>query len=169
MTTTINQQIAAARRTTKYKTLVSAQFNMGDRAALAIVAPGLVIPEVTVVEAVNPNVVNLTAAGFTPEEIAKILDEAETEAAAPEAPEAKVKLVTSKEKGDALVAERGLKFAKGRVYLTPDGAEAFVRVRKTGTPEIIQSSGAGRTAAVLFFKTDTGDVALQNLIDDPEA
>ena len=71
---------------------------------------------------------------------------------------------TSKERGDELVQAEGLTFARGRVYLTPDTIEAAVRVRKTGSPEIIRSSGVGRTAAVLLFREESGDVAAQNLI-----
>lgn len=70
---------------------------------------------------------------------------------------------SSADKGEALVAERGLGYAKGRVYVTTDMLEAAVRVRKTGSPEIIGSAAVGRTSNVLLFRTDNGQVAFQNL------
>jgi len=50
----------------------------------------------------------------------------------------------------------------GRVYLTADAVKAAGRVVKTGTPEIVATSG-GRSTHVLVFRTDTGDAAVQNL------
>lgn len=49
------------------------------------------------------------------------------------------------------------------MYLTLDTIEAAVRVRKTGSPELIRSSGVGHTKAVLLYREDSGDVAAQNL------
>lgn len=72
--------------------------------------------------------------------------------------------VTSKDVAEALVAERGFTFTKGRVYATGTLAEAIVRVLKNGKPEIVPSSGVGRTKGVLVYKLDSGDVALQNLM-----
>jgi len=90
----------------------------------------------------------LLAAGFSEEEAA--------EALAAEAVEAK-------NPADALVEKQGYKHTKGRVYGGPALAEAIVRVHKTGKPEIVASSGKGRVAAVVVFKTESGDVAQQNL------
>lgn len=76
---------------------------------------------------------------------------------------AKAEPVTSKAQADVLVTQQGLAHAKGRVYLTGAMLEAGARVLKNGTPEIIASSGAGRTTHVLIFRTDGGDLAAQNL------
>ncbi len=51
---------------------------------------------------------------------------------------------TPKEVVDALIESRGLSFARGRVYVTPEIVEASVRVLKGGNPEIIRTSGNGR-------------------------
>ena len=68
-----------------------------------------------------------------------------------------------KSKADKLVEKHGYGYAKGRVYATPTLAEAIVRVHRNGKPEIVQSSGVGRTKAVLVSKQESGDVSLQNL------
>jgi len=73
--------------------------------------------------------------------------------------------LTSKEKGETLVAQQGLTFTKGRVYGGPSLAEAIVRVHKTGKPEVVKSSGVGRTKAVLVYKEESGDIAQQNLCE----
>ena len=73
------------------------------------------------------------------------------------------KPVTSKDVAEALVEEKGYTFTKGRVYGGVTLAEAIVRVHKTGSPQIVQSSGVGRTKGVLVYKEESGDVALQNL------
>jgi len=74
--------------------------------------------------------------------------------------------LSSKQRAEALVEKQGFEYAKGRVYAGPVLAEAIVRVHKTGKPEIVASSGVGRTKAVLVYKEDSGDVALQNLTRD---
>lgn len=102
----------------------------------------------------------LLDAGFDETEARAILGSGSV--AEPEAKVAPAKK-TSQEIGEALVEEHGLAFTKGRVYVTPDIIEAAVRVRKTGSPEVVTSSGVGRTAAVLIFQTEGGDTALQNL------
>lgn len=70
---------------------------------------------------------------------------------------------TSKERAEELREKQGFTYAKGRVYGGPTLAEAIVRVHKTGKPEIVASSGVGRTKAVLVYREDSGDVAQQNL------
>lgn len=65
---------------------------------------------------------------------------------------------------EALVAERGFQFTRGRVYVTPQIVEAAVRVLKTGRTEIATSSGNGRIEAVVVFATESGDAAVQNLV-----
>ena len=44
-----------------------------------------------------------------------------------------------------------------RVYTNMAIVEAQVRVIKTGKPEIVSSSGVGRTKAVLIQRTESGD------------
>lgn len=100
---------------------------------------------------VDPKVQELVDAGFTEEEAAKALAEVE-------AP------VEAKDPAEALVESQGYKHTKGRVYGGPSLAEAIVRVHKTGKPEIVPSSGKGRVAGVVVFKTEGGDVAQQNLV-----
>jgi hypothetical protein len=100
----------------------------------------------------NPRVQQLLDAGFT-------VTQAKLALAAP----VEATVLSSKERGEALVAKQGLTFTKGRVYGGPVLAEAIVRVHKTGKPEIVKSSGAGRTAGVLVYKEESGDVAQQNL------
>ena len=108
-------------------------------------------------EKVDPQVQKLIDAGFTKADAEKALA-GESEAK----PEAK-KPTTSKERAEALVEKRGFSYAKGRVYATTALAEAIVRVHKGGKAEIVASSGVGRTKAVLVYREESGDVALQNL------
>jgi hypothetical protein len=63
------------------------------------------------------------------------------------------------------VEAAGFAYTSGRVYFGPDGAmiEAVVRVLKTGTPEIVATSGNGRTKAVQVTRTASGDASVQNL------
>lgn len=65
---------------------------------------------------------------------------------------------------DKVVAKAGLVYGRGRVYVTGDAIEAAARVRKGGSPEVVTSSGVGRAAAVVVFKTESGDVAIQTLV-----
>lgn len=138
--------------TKKFKALVAVLGS--EEAALAAFERA----EAPVVALPSP-VEQLVAAGFTPEEAERAL----ANAGAAVAPVEPAKPLTSKDRGEALVAERGLAFAKGRVYVGSAHAEAIVRVLRTGTPEIVQSSGVGRTVAVLVYKEESGDAALQNL------
>lgn len=112
-------------------------------------------------EPVSDPAQDLLDAGFSQDEVDAIIGAGATPEV--EAVVAKPVAKTSQELGEALVEQHGLAFTKGRVYVTPDIIEAAVRVRKTASPEVVTSSGVGRTAAVLVFKTDGGDVAIQNL------
>lgn len=111
-------------------------------------------PEPEPVAEGDPRVEALVAAGFTVEEAAKALGEGEIEIEMPP---------TEKEKAEALVAERGFSYAKGRVYGSPLLADAIKRVHGGKDAEIVPSSGVGRTKAVLVYREESGDVALQNL------
>lgn len=82
------------------------------------------------------------------------------------------KALTSAERADKLVAERGFGYTRGRVYLTVDVVEAFGRVRRSGTPEVLTRTVAPtedgkvvavQVAAVSIFRADDGSVAVQNL------
>lgn len=136
--------------TSKYKILLARLGSEEAATAAYHAAFGTTEPKV------DPAVAELIDAGFTQEEAERAL-------AATPAKLAEVVPLSSKERGEALVAEKGLTFTKGRVYATGSTAEAIVRVLKTGKPEVVTSSGVGRTKAVLVYKEDSGDVALQNL------
>lgn len=68
-------------------------------------------------------------------------------------------------KEERLVAKAGKAFTRGRTYSNPAIIEAQVRVHKTGKPEVVPTSGVGRISAVLITRTESGDVAVQNLQD----
>jgi hypothetical protein len=70
---------------------------------------------------------------------------------------------TSKTAADALVAQSGYAHGRGRVYVNAAIVEGIVRCLKTGSPEIINTSGVGRVPAVVIFREDSGDCALHNL------
>lgn len=93
----------------------------------------------------------LAEAGFTSDEAEHIIDSGET----PPSIESAL---------DALLVRHGFDYAKGRVYVTPDVNEAIVRVMKNNAPEVVASTRGNKVRAVAIFKTDAGDVALQNLI-----
>lgn len=69
----------------------------------------------------------------------------------------------------ALVAEKGLKFAKGgRTYLTLPAATAVARVLKTGTPEVVEAAGERSekrrsVTHLVLFRTDEGAVGVHPL------
>lgn len=161
MTTTTAPKLktdAQIARTKKYQGLIAVGLSPEDAIkAYRRVVEGLAEPEPE--PEVNP-LQPLLDAGFTQEEAQAILASGNTE---PTAEEAKPE-PTAQELAEALVVEKGFDFARGRVYVTPDMIESAVRVRKTGAAEIIASSGAGRTKAVLLFRTESGEVALQNLL-----
>lgn len=114
---------------------------------------------------VDPRVQQLVAAGFSVDEANQALAEAPEPV---EAPKPKPAPKSSKERAEELVEKRGFTYAKGRVYGGPTLAEAIVRAYKTGKPEIVASSGVGRTKAVLVYREDSGDVAQQNLTASSE-
>lgn len=137
-------------RTKKYQALLAI---LGDEAKALSAYRAVDVP------AADPKITALVAAGYTEEQAKRALG---AEAATPATP-AEPEPVAAKDAGKALVVEQGYDFARGRVYVTPDTIEAAVRVRKNGSPEIVASSGVGRTKAVLVYKEESGDVALCNL------
>lgn len=144
---TSNTKIAGVRRSKKYQALIAV--GLDDAAALRSL--GVTPP-------VNGALAELLAAGFSEDEARQALAR-KTEVTPAPAPAP----LTVKEQGEALVTAQGLVFTRGRVYVTPDVIEAAVRVRKTGSPEVVRTSGVGRTKAVLVTKEETGDVSIQNL------
>lgn len=78
---------------------------------------------------------------------------------------AKVEPEAKPSKEERLVAKAGKSFTRGRTYSNPAIIEAQVRVQKTGKPEVVPTSGVGRISAVLISRTESGDVAVQNLMD----
>lgn len=140
---------------TQFDTLV-AMLGSEEKARVAMAAVAPVEPEV------DSRVAELVKAGFKEDEAIAALaagDAAEAPAAEAEKPAPK----TSKEKAEALVDKQGYGFTSGRVYANGAVAEAIVRVLRKGKPEIVQTSGVGRTKAVLVWREDSGDVAVQNL------
>lgn len=155
-------QIGGIKRSKKFQALVGNDFSEVE--ALAIL--GVTVQEP---DPAAEKVAALVATGaFTEAEARKVV---EAQFFTPTAT-AKVDLTkpakvvappTSKEQADALVAQRGLAHTKGRVYVTGTILEAAARVLKNGKPEVVASSGVGRTVAVVIFREDSGDVAIQNL------
>lgn len=149
------------RSTKKFKALIAAGLSETD--AFAVMGVDGNMPN----DAEPDALTQLVDAGFTQDEAAKILADRDTgkgkkkkgKKAKAQAPEA----LTPKQEAEALVASKGLTFTRGRVYGGASLAEALVRVMKTGSAEIVTSSGVGRVSAVLVYRETSGDVAMQNL------
>lgn len=111
------------------------------------------------VEANEPGpIAQLVAAGFTQDEAEHMLAEGQS-------PEPQPVVAAGLDPIAALIAKHGFDFAKGRVYLGADAIEAAVRVRRTGTPELIASARATtRPRAVVVYQGENGEVIVQNLI-----
>lgn len=163
------------RATKKYKALIAAGLN--DNEALGVLG---ITPEQADVEVVvDPRIEALKDGGFTEEQALQILTDQDagtkvkgkkkgkkakvTAAIKAEAAEVLAASLSPKQRAEALVAERGLAFTRGRVYVTGELIEAQARVMKTGAPEVGNASGVGRVSAVLIYREESGDVALQNL------
>ena len=156
------QFAAAMRRTKKYKALVSVGLSPEDAAkAYRRVVLGEEPPVEPLEPAVDP-IAKLMEAGLTKSQAKKAL-KAGTPSVPVPVPVPAPAPVAKQSATDALVEKHGFAFAKGRVYVTPAIIEGTVRVTKTGSPEIVTSSGVGRTSAVLLFRTPGGDCAIQNL------
>lgn len=154
-------QIGGIKRSKKFTALVNNGFDEAEALALlGVVAPAA--------DPAAEKVAALVATGaFTEAEARKVVEAqfftpTATATVSLDKP-AKVAPPTSKEQADALVAQRGLAHTKGRVYVTGTILEAAARVLKNGKPEVVASSGVGRTVAVVIFREDSGDVAIQNL------
>ena len=149
-TRTPAQQVADAKRTKKFQALITTAGLSEDRALRIVMGNDLPVAD--------SRITALVEAGFTEDEARNLLAEQSTASGESE-PEPEPELSLA----EALVAQHGLTFTKGRVYGGVTLAEAIVRVSKTGTPEIVASSGVGRTAAVLVNRESSGDVSVQNL------
>jgi hypothetical protein len=159
------------RATKKYKALIAAEFS--DSEALNFLASqGVDVSHVQPKDAPEDDALAaLVQAGFTREQAEqlnasqpkgkKAKKKAKKAKAAKAAPAPEV--LTAKQEGEALVAQRGFSFSRGRVYSTMETIEAQVRVLKTGRPEVVSTSGVGRVVAVLIYREESGDVAVQNL------
>lgn len=118
-------------------------------------------------EEVKSELQQLLDAGFTQEQAEKALgtplsDKPVSLVKAGDRPAAVVE-ETAKEKTARQVAEAGLVFAKGRVYVTKPIIEAVARTLRNGQAQIVQASGNGRVSHVLVAKEESGDVSIQNL------
>lgn len=147
--------IVRPRSTKKYQTLIHLGYS--DEQALKVLAEiGVIEPEPL---PEFPVVQQLVASGeFT-------LEEAQTLVASlsPDQPVHTPAPLTPKQQAEALVEKAGLGYTKGRVYVNGAVLEAATRVLKTGTPEVTATSGVGHIAAVLVYREESGDVAIQNL------
>lgn len=152
-TRTDAQQIADAKRTKKYAALITTAGLSEERALSVLLGKEVAYP-------MADRIAALVEAGFDEAEARALLaenhDDHDEPASSPKT-ESEVSLT------EALVAQHGLTFTKGRVYGGVALAEAIVRVSKTGSPEVIASSGVGRTAALLVNREASGDVSIQNL------
>lgn len=148
--TLTSAQVGGLKRTKKYQALKN--LGWSDAQVLSYLQP-----------VVSNPVADLIAAGIPADEAARIVG---GQFATPTAVAETVKVaLTSKEQADALVAQHGFTHTKGRVYATGSILEAAARVLKGGKPEVVTSSGVGRTKAVVIFRESSGDVAIQNLTD----
>lgn len=147
--------IVRPRSTKKYHALIAIGYT-DEQALKALANLGITEPEPL---PEFPVVQQLVASGeFTKEEA-----EALVASLSPDQPVHTPAPLTPKQQAEALVEKSGLGYAKGRVYVNGDVLEAATRVLKTGTPEIAKTSGVGRVVALLVYKEESGDVALQSL------
>jgi hypothetical protein len=144
------------KRTNKYKALIKTGVPSDVAIALceADLANSKPTPEPEPVKA-DP-LADLVAAGWDPEIAQAIIDSGATNTAPVEEQD-------TLSEAERLVAESGFDYAKGRVYVTPAIVKAVIRVTESGRPEIVPTSGAGRTKAVLLNRTESGDTFIQNL------
>lgn len=151
------------RATKKYKALITAG-GLSDTEALKVLDREDLIKDEPTTD--DPRVTELVKGGFTKDEALAVLAKGEPKAGkkVKKAKKAKkAEKVDPKKVTEVMVAKQGLDFTRGRTYSNPASIEAQVRVMKTGKPEIIATSGAGRVAAVLIVKEPSGDVSVQNL------
>lgn len=142
-----NTSIKATR---EYQVLLSVLGS--EELALAGYRRAIAEPEATP-EVTDP-VAALVATGMSVEQAERALGL--DVAATPPAP------LTSKERGEALKEAQGFSPLRGRVYVTSEVLAAAARVQASGDPEIVATSGAGRTKAVLLVREESGDVSIQN-------
>lgn len=162
MSTTTPRTPVRIRATKGYKNLVGRGYS--DEQAIALLAQVHGTEAAPAQPAEDPRITAFVAAhGVTREQAASILGAAEVASGAAAPVVAQPKPLTSAERADALVAQHGYGYGKGRVYLTSAVVEGFARVQRTGTPEIVVLGTEGRTVAVSLFRTDKGSVACQNL------
>lgn len=153
MTTTTTTK--RPRSTKAYKALIAANFT--DDEALTLMG-----------DTTTPRKEALVDAGLTAEQAEQVLTDT-SEPKPKKGKKAKGRKkdkgdkLSSKERGEALVAKAGLAFTRGRVYGQANLIEAQVRVLKTGKPEVVAASGVGHVSHILVYREESGDVAMQNL------
>jgi len=164
MSTTKSLTVAGAKRTKKYQACIAVGLDETE----ALKYAGYVAQ--TPVDETEANIALLVQAGFTREMAIEALSDKPVAADATGAPVRIEPKQSPKDVADQLVKEQGYKFGTGRVYGPKDGSllAAGARVLKTGVPEIVKSSGVGRTAAVQVVRQDNGDVYFQNLMVLPQ-
>lgn len=164
-----NTTVKRPKATKKFRTLIAMGVSEQDALEIIGAAPN-----------VDSRLAGLVDGGFTEAQARKILEDQDAKASKKgkgkkgkkakasaaikaEVAEVVAASMTPKQRAEALVAERGLSFTRGRVYVTGALIEAQARVMKTGAPEVVQASGVGRVSDVLVYREESGDVALQNL------
>lgn len=68
---------------------------------------------------------------------------------------------TEKEKAEVLVENGDYSYAKGRVYLNANLIETAARIQNGGEPQVV--SGSDEKRFCVLYRTDDGDVVIQNL------
>lgn len=177
MTTTANETVTRTnpRGTKRYKALRAADFT--DTQALDIMGDTTTkrrdeAPALAAEVEVDPRVTQLVDGGFSPEQAERLVADQDGPAKkkgkkkgkkAKSRVKAQAETLSDKDRAEALVAQQGMAFTRGRVYSTPAIVEAQVRVLKTGRPEVVPTSGVGHIAAVLLYRETSGDCVIQNL------
>lgn len=114
----------------------------------------------------DPRVAMLVAGGFTREQALEALARTTQTTQATQAsavPATATPTPTPEQLREELVAKAGMTYTRGRVYLSTTAIETCVRVRKTGRPEVLAVREGTHIAGLLVYRTDTDDVAVQNL------
>jgi Holliday junction resolvasome RuvABC DNA-binding subunit len=134
------------KRTKKYKALIALGLSETEALKKLKELAGETEPAPT-----KSDIQELLDAGFSEEDARRIVGD----------------VVTSPKSAKELIAEAvrdaGYQFTNGRVYMNSDVVQGIVRVMKTGTTEIVPTSGVGRVKAVVLIREESGDVSVQNL------
>jgi len=150
------RKLAGLKRSKKFKAFRGAPLNLTEEQALTVIlgeAVGALLfapkPEAQPAPQADDLAAQLVANGSTAEDAVK----------------AAISRKTPLESAEALAAQHHLTFTDGRAFLSTAAIEAAVRVRKTGSPEIVSSAGTDDIKAVLLYRDDSGDLVAQNLAE----